>query len=55
MTARNPDGTEDFPSPAAPTSPTAGPMTQIFARHQPAKGVPVRSGPGKPVLLMPVP
>jgi hypothetical protein len=28
MTSRNPDGTEDFPSPVTPTSPTAR-----FAQH----------------------
>jgi hypothetical protein len=34
MTSRNPDGTEDFPSPVTPTSPTAR-----FAQHQPAEAI----------------
>src|SRR6185437_8799568 len=38
--------------PSTASDPLAGPMTQILARDQPAKGVPVRSGPGNPVLLM---
>ena len=33
MTGRNPAGTEDFPSPAAPTSPTASRVEPYAARQ----------------------